>query len=220
MDRGSSRIMSKLRRLLPEYSWIPVAAVVICNFAVYYITKFAVPESSRHYIDMSVDRAIPVIPFFVVFYVLCYLQWAVNWIMAGRESRSVCFRFAKADIAAKLICLVCFIVYPTIIERPSIEVTDFFTWALNFIYAADRPLNCLPSIHVLASWIAMRAAFVMKKPGNAYKAVMAVITVLCMFSVIFTKQHYVIDIPAGILAAEAGLAISKLLSDEKFLWVR
>ena len=73
---------------------------------------------------------------------------------------------------------------------------------------------------MLASWIAMRAAFVMKKPGNAYKAVMAVITVLCMFSVIFTKQHYVIDIPAGILAAEAGLAISKLLSDEKFLWVR
>ncbi|MBQ2042757.1 MAG: phosphatase PAP2 family protein, partial [Firmicutes bacterium] len=114
----------------------------------------------------------------------------------------------------------CFIVYPTIIERPSIEVTDFFTWVLNFIYAADRPFNCLPSIHVLASWIAMRAAFVMKKPGNAYKAVMAVITVLCMLSVIFTKQHYVIDIPAGILAAEAGLAISKLLSDEKFLWVR
>ena len=106
MDRGLSRIMSKMRRLLPEYSWIPVAAVVICNFAVYYITKFAVPESSRHYIDMSVDCAVPVIPFFVVFYVLCYLQWAVNWIMAGRESRSVCFRFAKADIAAKLICLV------------------------------------------------------------------------------------------------------------------
>ncbi len=209
----------RLEKLVPKYAWVPIISIVASIFVTYHISMFVVSDTARHHIHMAVDDAIPFVPFFVVFYVLSFAQWAFSWIMTGRESRQVCFKYAKAEIIAKLLCLVCFIVYPTIIERPSIEVTDFFTWALSFIYAADRPLNCLPSIHVLASWIAMRAAFAMKKPGNAYRAVMVVITVLCMLSVVFTKQHYVIDIPAGIIAAEAGLAISKILSDEKFLWV-
>lgn len=220
MGRGSSKIMSKLKSILPEYSWLPIALVVICNMAVYYITKAVIPESARHYIDMSIDRLIPVIPFFILLYVLCYPQWALSWIMIGREDRRLCFRFAKADIIAKLICLVFFIVYPTIIQRPSIPVTDFFTWLLNFVYSADKPYNCLPSIHMLASWICLRAALKMKKPGKAYAAVMIIITIMCAFAVVFTKQHYAIDVPLGILAAEAGIAISGKLNDEKFLWVR
>ncbi|MBR5730707.1 MAG: phosphatase PAP2 family protein [Firmicutes bacterium] len=220
MERRASGISSKLQLLLPAYAWVPVAAVLFINMAVYYITKFTVPESARHIIDMSIDRAIPVVPFFILLYVLCFPQWAVSWIMIGREDRRTCFRLAKADIIAKIICLILFIVYPTIIERPSIETADFFSWALKFVYSVDRPYNCFPSIHMLASWICMRAALKLKKPGTAYKAVMVLITVMCAFAVVLTKQHYVIDVPAGILAAEIGLAISKRLDNEKFLWIR
>ena len=60
----------------------------------------------------------------------------------------------------------------------------------------------------------------MKKPGKTYTAVMIIITIMCAFAVVFTKQHYAIDVPLGILAAEAGIAISGKLNDEKFLWVR
>lgn len=210
----------KKQGLLPKYAWIPVLAVIAANLIVYYVTGFVVDDQRRHFINMSIDGAIPFVPFFVVFYVLAFVQWAANWFFTAREGKEFCFRFSKADVIAKLICLVVFIAYPTIMERPHLEVNGVFTWVLNIIYSVDRPVNCLPSIHILASWIAMRSALKMERVGNIYRLLMISETVLCACAIVLIKQHYFIDIPTGILAAEIGLAVSKRLDNERFLWVR
>ena len=208
----------KLRDILPKYAWIPVLCVIIVNFAVYSLTEIFVDDSLRHYLDTAIDSKIPFVPFFVLFYVLCYPVWLLNWILVGREEKTLCYRFCKADLIAKLLCLVCFIVYPTIIERPSLIVNDFFTWGLNMIYTIDKPVNCLPSIHIIANWMALRASFMMKRPPKIWRIICIVMMVFCALSIVLIKQHYLIDIPTGILAAEIGLAISKRLNNERFLW--
>ena len=210
----------RLEKLVPKYAWVPIISIVASIFVTYHISMFVISDSARHYIHMAVDDAIPFVPFFVVFYVLSFAQWACSWIMTGRESRQVCFKYAKAEIIAKLLCLVCFIVYPTIIERPSLIVSDFFTWLMNTVWTFDRPVNCLPSMHVLSSAIAFGASFEVKKAGNWYRWLHGFMFVMCAASVVFTKQHYFIDIPAGIIVALAGSLIAGKMNNERFLWVR
>ena len=77
----------------------------------------------------------------------------------------------------------------------------------------------MPSIHVLGSWIAVRAAFQMKDVHWLYKAANVIMLILCCLSVVYVKQHYVIDIPAGILVTEIGLAAAKRTDNERFLWL-
>ncbi len=66
----------------------------------------------------------------------------------------------------------------------------------------------------------MRASFVLNKPHRAWRIVCTVLMITCAMSILFVKQHYVIDIPAGILAAEIGIAVSKRMNNERFLWIK
>ena len=210
----------KLEKYVPKYAWLPIISNPVSIFLIYHLTLFAIDETQRHHIHMAIDDAIPFTPFFVVFYVLSFAQWAFSWIMTGRESRQVCFKYTKAEIIARLVCLVCFIVYPTIIERPSLIVNDFFTWLMNIVWTFDKPVNCLPSMHVLSSLMAFMASFEVKKAGNWYRVLHGFMFVMCAASVVFTKQHYFIDIPAGILAAVIGVLVARKMNNERFLWIR
>ena len=197
----------RLEKILPKYSWLPLLAVFAVNMAVYSGTAITINDSARHYFNMDIDATVPFVPFFVVFYVLAFAHWVISWFFISREGKDVLHKYAKADIIAKIICLIVFIAYPTGIIRPEFEVKGLFTWGLNIIYSVDDGVNCLPSIHVLASWIAARAAFRLKKAPVQYKFVSAFLCLTCMLSVVFIKQHYIIDIPAGIIVAEIGLML-------------
>ena len=209
-----------LERIFPRYSWIPLICVAAMNFITYSVTLVLVSDERRHYIHMEIDDLIPFIPAFVFFYVASFVQWGLNWFFTAREGQQFCYRFAKADLIAKIPCLIMFIAYPTIIQKPTLEVTDFFSFVMNTVWFFDKPVNCLPSVHALASWIAVRAMFQMKKPAKIWRVLAVVFCAGCFAAVVFTKQHYLIDIPAGVLAAEIGLAVSKRLDDERFLWLR
>ena len=206
--------------ILPRWALMPLAAVLIVNMAVYTLTGVLVSDETRHAIHMAVDDAIPFVPAFTVFYILAFIHWAASWLLIGRESRELCWRLAKADILAKLICLVCFLVYPTTFERPSMGVHDAFPWLLRVVWFFDKPVNCLPSIHALASWLALRASFMLAKPPKVWRVVSLILCAGCFASVVLIKQHYLIDVPAGILAAEIGLFLSKKMNHETFLWLR
>ena len=100
------------------------------------------------------------------------------------------------------------------------EVHDAFTWLLSVVWFFDKPVNCLPSIHALASWLALRASFMLAKPPKVWRVVSLILCAGCFASVVLIKQHYLIDVPAGILAAEIGLFLSKKMNHETFLWLR
>ena len=220
MKSRSPKITDLIERIIPKRSWAPVAFVALLNLIGYCSINTLMDLSRCHQLMLPIDELIPFRPFFIIFYFLTFLQWAVNWIMIGRQEKSFCYRYAKADSIAKLLCFICFIVYPTIIVRPSVEVTDFFTWLVSVTYWFDsNPVNIMPSIHVLGSWIAVRAALQMKDVSWLYKAANIIMLVMCCLSVVYVKQHYVIDIPTGILVTEIGLAASKLTDNERFLWL-
>lgn len=115
-----------------------------------------------------------------------------------------------SEVIGKLTCVLIFILLPTTIIRPEVTGTGLTDAMVSWIYGADQPDNLLPSIHCMESWIVARGLMKTKAPKTA-KLLMWCFTGLVCLSVVFVKQHIVLDIPCGILVAELAILISDKL---------
>ena len=211
------RIQQELERILPSYARIPLALLVIINLIVYEGTQFLMLHAKHWDLALPLDARIPFRPAWIVIYILAYLQWAVGFIVISRESRAHCNRVLAGEIIAKFICMLFFIALPTRIERPVVEGSGVFAALTRLIFASDLPGNLFPSIHCLESWICFRGAIGMKRVPRWYAPAMLAFTLMVFASTVLVKQHVLVDIPAGVLVAEAGLLLSDKLRAGRLL---
>lgn len=205
---------------IPRYAYIPLIVTPATNFFVYYFSR-VIARDMRHYdLSLPIDRVIPFVGFFMLIYVLAYVQWFAGYILIGRENRRACYFFCAADIIAKLICFVLFIALPTSMDRPDAAVAGSgpLYFLTKLIFSLDPPNNLFPSIHCLESWFCLRAAFAMKKPPRWYRSVSVVFTLLVCASTVFVRQHVVVDILGGIVVAEIGILICRLTHADRLFY--
>ena len=196
-------------RILPAYAFVPAILAVSFNFIAYYIPK-AVLVNAKHYdLSIFIDDLIPFLPCFIFFYILAYGQWASNYIYHARLGREQFYHIATSVILAKLISMICFLVIPTEIVRPEITGGGLWNFLTQMIYDADTPRNLFPSLHCVESWTVYRAARMMKKAPRWYAPLQLFISVMVFASTVFVKQHFFIDILAGIIAVELGWFLSR-----------
>jgi len=207
--------MRFVEKILPKYAWLPIFLVVAVNLVAYYLSPLLAVGTTQYDLSVIVDKSLPVVPFFVFFYVLAYLQWASGHIINSRDSELLCYKMATADIIAKLICMVFFIFLPTRIVRPEIVGNGVFDMATRLIYSIDKPVNLFPSIHCLESYICFRCALMMQKKNKIYIIAQGVVAILVFASTILIKQHFFVDIFGGIIVVEIGLFLS-----DKLKWWR
>lgn len=202
--------MNKRKRFIPGYAYLPIITLLACTNIVYFFTKLTYDPSRTYDFALSLDKAIPFLPEFILFYVLAYAQWVIGYIVIARDSREAIYQVATADILSKFICGIIFVAIPTVMIRPEITGGGFFNWLTKLIYQADTPaINLLPSLHCLESWAVFRCSLKLKLPIG-YKIAMGVFTAFVFLSVVFVKQHVLIDIPAGILVFELAYLIVHL----------
>ena len=181
------------------------------NLLAYYATRIFTPYLTFHSPELPIDSYIPFIPAFVSVYVLAYVQWIASYIITARESREVCSRYIYGAAAAKLICMVVFLVYPTCWVRPDAVGEGFWNGLVRFMYSIDSPDHLFPSIHCLESWICFRASLRVTKVGSWYRVFSLVFAILVFASTVFIKQHCFIDIIGGVVAAELGILIRSIV---------
>jgi H+/Cl- antiporter ClcA len=71
-------------------------------------------------------------------------------------------------------------------------------WGLRFLYDADPPYNCFPSLHVAHSFVSALTCYRVHRRVGITAVVCAALVGL---STLFTKQHYVLDVIAGVFLA-------------------
>jgi membrane-associated phospholipid phosphatase len=99
----------------------------------------------------------------------------------------------------------CFVAYPTVAPRPDeVMANGFGAWGLSFLYSADPPYNCFPSIHVGHSFVSALTCFRVHRRLGIVATICAAFVAL---STLYTKQHYVVDVIGGIALAYAGYAL-------------
>lgn len=207
--------MDKIYKILPKYAFFPILCAVATNMLAFYGTR-PINQGMYHFdLSLGLDHMIPFLPQAVIIYVLAFITWIVGYIVTGRESREVCYQIMSAEIIAKLACLVIFLVLPTAMVRPEVTGSGFCNWLTRIIYAADTPDNLFPSVHCLENWIFFRASFRCKKVGRAYRVVMGVMALLVFASTLFIKQHLFLDVLGGVVVAEFGLWLSRLLRADR-----
>ncbi len=196
--------------IFPHHCFAWLLAAVAWNMAVYYASRLVTTGMVHHSVALPIDGLIPLFPPAVVPYVLSYPFWLWNYYLIAREDRETCHRVLSAEILAKTVCLVFFLAFPTVMERPELTGTDIFTRILRIVYT-DPPDNLLPSIHCLESWLCWRGLFGCRRVPRWYKTFSFFFALSVFASTVLVRQHCVIDCPTAIAAAELSLAVSALI---------
>lgn len=198
-------------KIMPVYSWVMLTIILIANYIAYFGSRTLTTGLKHYSFVNSLDRKLPFISFFVIFYILAYLQWIIGFVMIGRSRREVVFQMFIAELIAKGIALTCFILLPTTVDiRPDIETLKgggIWNVLTEFVYSMDAADNGFPSIHCLESWVCFRGALKLEKVPRWYVYVMLGMTLLVFASTVFVKQHAIVDIAGGVAAVEIGLII-------------
>ena len=200
-------------RIIPKHAVLPLISAFGFNTFVFNGTRVINKNRKYHNMTTKLDKKLPFVPGMVIIYVLAFVQWIVGYIVVARDDKKTLKRVVGADLVAKGITLGCFLAVPTEMERPAIDGPElsgkgFTKWLTRFIYKADAANNLFPSIHCLESWMIYKSTkHLKKKVPFWYKPVMFVMSVLVFASTVLLKQHVVVDIPAGVAAAEAGYKV-------------
>lgn len=195
---------------------VALLALLAVHFTSFYATKVINLGRVHHQLTTAADRALPFWPAFVVIYVLAFVQWILCYLYLYRNHHAVFRRTAWASVIAEAIAFLIFIAYPTMISRPEASGGGAIRWLLNVIYQNDTPVNCFPSLHCLQSWLCWRGLRLASGSKTWYDGINLIFSLLVCASTVLIRQHFLLDIPGGVLLAELGLLLAgKLLRPAK-----
>lgn len=201
--------MKEKRQLVPGLMWIPLLLALVCNAIAYYGSRIFTSERVHYNLSNHLDAQIPFVPWTVLIYLGCYVFWVINYVIGCRQEREEAFRFISADFLTKLVCLLCFLIFPTTNTRPTIEGSSIWDGLMRMLYRMDAADNLFPSIHCLTSYFCFIAVRNNKKIPNWYKNVSFLLTAAICISTLTTKQHVWIDAAAGVALAEGSYRFVK-----------
>jgi membrane-associated phospholipid phosphatase len=153
--------------------------------------------------ELALDRAVALQPAWILVY---WSQWVFSFlpvfVVRGQELRR---RTVLAYLTIVIIAYVGFLLYPTLGPRPArVDGGGFFAWSMRALYDFDPPYNCFPSLHVAYSFLAALTSYRMHRRLGLAALVWAV---LIAISTLYTKQHYAVDVFAGMVMAYGAYAL-------------
>lgn len=182
---------------------LPMVALVALIPCYIYVAAL-IAGRPLHAPALLFDRSIPLRPTWALLYGPFYLFLIILPVFVVRQDDHL-RRTVWAYLLVWGTALEAFMVYPTVAPRPTIVLGDgFAVWGLRFLYAADPPYNCFPSLHVAHSFVSALTLY------RSHRLV-GVAAVLCAslvgISTLYTKQHYILDVAAGVLLASLAYAL-------------
>ncbi len=188
--------MKKLIKKIEFKPLITTLVLIMIQCAMFFISKLI--QGEPHILSSFIDDAIP----FNVWFIIPYFSWyififAVPYYVYLKDKNKF-YKYIIDYFFITLFSNVVFLIYPSQVIRPEFETTGLLTFVTNFIYWIDTPaINCLPSLHCAISMLFILIVCTTKKADNKFKIFIFIMSVLIMFSTLFTKQHVFIDLVTG-----------------------
>jgi membrane-associated phospholipid phosphatase len=191
--------------VIADLAWRTLLASALVSLAPLYFVIVALTRGRPTYTpEIALDRAVAVQPEWMVVYGSLYVFAFVLPLLVTRQ-RELIRRAMQSYLLVMIVAYVGFVLYPTAAPRPAEVIGDGFgAWSLRLIYSLDPPYGCFPSLHVAYSFVSALTCFrVHRGVGAAATGWAALIGI----STLYTKQHYVLDVIAGVLSAFAAYAL-------------
>lgn len=207
-DKGGRILKKNERRKFPRYGICPLVLTLAVNFLAYFGTR-PFTGSWKHYnIETILDQQIPVVPWTITIYFGCYLVWILNYLIAASREKEFVWRFFAADVLARLVCLICYLLLPTTNVRPVLPEHGIWNQLLARLYQIDAADNLFPSIHCLNSWFCYIAVRGRREIPRWYQRFSFWAALAVFVSTLTTKQHVIVDVIGGMLLAESAWQIA------------
>jgi membrane-associated phospholipid phosphatase len=196
-------IIRKQKYFLSYYLiWAPyILTYVLTNrFPLFKPVQFPLTE---------LDKAIPFLPFMIPIYV-SYLVYAFIVVARSRNDQQVTEIFYITHIQL-FICLCFFILYPVTYPREGFYYANSITNLFNqFWIWFDAPNNCFPSVHTANCCLAIHYS-----QDKSKRWLYTMWGILIIVGTLTCKQHYLIDVLAGILVYWISITLAKIFNISK-----
>ena len=170
---------------------IIVAFVLSMQSLTYFLTKNLI--SNYNVITSIID--VPLIKSFVYFYNIWYPFVIICSFLIYKDDKDLFSLFMFNLIISTIMAHITFFIYPSIVIRPDIKVTDLTSWIVDFTYKADTPaVNCLPSIHCLYCFATNYYSIKCNSISKRNKIFITIFSSLIVLSTLFIKQHIIEDV--------------------------
>ena len=138
---------------------------------------------------------IPLVKPFVYFYDSWYPFIILSTFLVYKYDR-INYKYLIASmILSTFMAHVTFLIYPSMVIRPTIEVNNLTDWLLDFTYKTDTPaVNCLPSVHAIYCFVTSYFILKSKEIKNSKKIIFGLFSFLIVLSTVFIKQHVIEDV--------------------------
>ena len=160
----------------------------------------AVFNTNWSLIDMKIDDYIPFCKYFLIFYFTYYFYPPLLMYYMSYADKRKFYRLLISCAGACLIANVCFALYQVKMVRPEIIGNDIFDMWMNFTYSMDpQAVNCFPSVHAVMGTSMIIGGYKTEKFPKGFRILSIICGVGCILSTVFVKQHYFIDMIAGVI---------------------
>src|SRR5690625_5050821 len=174
--------------------WLLVFPVLGFTYA--YLNK---PTGVVMDFGIVIDDVIPMIPIFVIPYIIWYVYILCYLVYFCFKDTRVYKHTLLTIVIGEIICFICYIFFQSTVARPSVEGNGMLLMLMQFIYGNDEPYNCLPSIHVLTTYAIMLASVHIRRKHIINAGFIKSMVVLMMLLLLITKQDYVVKTIVSIL---------------------
>ena len=180
---------------------------------IYFLIKVFI--SDYNVINSKVN--IPLIKEFVYIYNLWYLFVILVVFLIYKYSKNNFKSLILTMLLGAFLAHITFIIYPSMIKRPVVEVKNVTDWFLNFTYKVDTPaINCLPSMHCIYCFIIIFYALICKEIDYKKRIFIIIFSLLIVASTLFIKQHVIEDVVLALIYSIIVIFLAKLIS--KRVW--
>jgi membrane-associated phospholipid phosphatase len=159
---------------------------------------------------LPVDDLIPLWPVWTIPYLLIIPLWIafLVWSVLGMDDARF-RRLITAGLITEYVSIAVFVLYPTYIIRPELTAAADPLGLIGYLYSVDETYNALPSMHMSLT-VLLVLHFWNWQPR--LRPFLAALVPVVIFSTLFTRQHYVLDLVSGAALAIAATWISGVLA--------
>jgi len=145
-------------------------------------------------LETPLDKHIPLWPIWVTIY-FWYYPW-VLLILPIVKGRRQFYHGITAYFFIQTIALITYYIFPSHMNRPELVGDGFIMEWMRFLYWFDKGFNIIPSLHVGHS---MLVALFYWRYNRKWFPLVFFGAFLISCSAVVVKQHYIIDLPPGLV---------------------
>ena len=197
-------------RAAERYFWVSFFLTLLCNQIPFQGARLLVRNRVHYSLELPIDSLVPFLPWMIGVYLGCFLFWFLHYRLVAHLPREKADRFFAANLLAKAIIFLFYILLPTKMTRPALSGTGFWDLCLRFMYWIDEPNNLFPSLHCMIAWLCWLGVRGNAEVPPLWRVTAFVMALAVCFSTLAIRQHVLLDVFGGILLSEICYALAAL----------